>query len=96
MDSLPVLLGLSLEIFIMTINLHYAENSVITAGLGLSMILIHSLGGSLILGFNSGYSNFASRAFGANNHELFNKYLVKGAFNLFVLVILYTILGFAS
>lgn len=66
-DSLPVLFGLSMEIIMLTINLHYSTSSVMTAGIGLSMILIHSLGGSLIAGFNGGYANFASRAFGARN-----------------------------
>lgn len=95
-DSIPAMLGISMEVIIMTVNLHYAQGSVMTAGLGLSMVLIHSLGGSLILGFNSGYSNFASRSFGANNHRLFNKYLIKGLVSLALLLILFTILGFGS
>jgi hypothetical protein len=95
-DSLPVTLGLSLEIFIMTINLHYAYGPIMTAGLGLSMILIHSLGGSLIMGFNAGFCNFASRAFGAKNRTSFNKFLMKGFVNQNVLFTLFIMLGFAS
>jgi Na+-driven multidrug efflux pump len=66
---------------------------VMIAGLGLSMILIHSLGGSLLLGFNSGYSTYASRAFGANSRTKFNNYIIQGALNLFVLLLLLTVLG---
>lgn len=96
MDSVPAMLGISMEVIIMTINLHYTRGPVMASGLGLSMVLIHSLGGSLIMGFNSGYGNFASRSFGAHNRHLFNKYLIKGVVSLILLLIFFSVLGFAS
>lgn len=66
------------------------------AGLGLSMILVHSLGGSLIIGFNGGCSNFTSRAFGAKNRQLFNRYLFKGCVSLCLLLATFTLLGLSS
>jgi MATE family multidrug resistance protein len=80
----------------MTINLHYSTSNVMTAGLGLSMILIHSLGGSLLYGFNNGYCNFACRAFGAKNQQKFDSYLAQGLLNLGVLLVLLTVMGMLS
>lgn len=77
----------------MTVNLHYAIDNAMVAGLGLSMILVHSLGGSLLYGFNAGYSTFASRAFSANNHTKYNSYFLQGLLNLAILLILLTALG---
>lgn len=96
LDSLPMMLGNMMEIFIMTINLHYASGNVMTAGLGLSMILIHSLGGSLLYGFNNGYCNFACRAYGARNQRRFDSYLAQGLANLSALLMLLTALGLLS
>jgi Na+-driven multidrug efflux pump len=93
LDSLPMMIGNTMEVLIMTINLHYATNNVMVAGLGLSMILVHSLGGSLLYGFNNGYSTHASRAFGANNRTKFSKYCIQGFLNLFLLLILLVTFG---
>jgi Na+-driven multidrug efflux pump len=66
------------------------------AGLGLSTVLIHSLGGSLIGGFNCGCSIFTGRAFGALNNTLFNRYLIKGLVTLCMLLVIFSFLGFSS
>lgn len=96
MDSVPTMIAVSMKVIIMSINLHYTDGPVMTAGLGLSMVLIHSLGGSLITGFNSGCSNFVSRAFGANNYSQFNRFLIQGLASLMLLAAVFTLLGFYS
>lgn len=94
LDSLPMMMANTMEILIMTVNLHYATDNVMVAGLGLSMILVHSLGGSLLYGFNAGFSTYASRAFGANNRGKFNNYCLQGLLNLLLLLGLLIIFGF--
>lgn len=65
-------------------------------GIGLATILIHCVGGSLILGFNTGFTALSSRAFGANNKTLYKQILRKGILNLGIMLLIITVLGFSS
>lgn len=78
----PVTLSIIVEIVILIINISYVSSGDEKSALGLSWALIHSFGGSLILGFNYGYATYASRAFGAINKEKFKLFFVQGLMNL--------------
>ena len=65
-------------------------------GIGLAAVLIHCLGGSLILGFNSGFTNFASRAFGAKNKQRYYQYFIQGFINLAALLTFFLFVGMMS
>lgn len=96
MDSLPIMLGATFETIILTINIHYAKDNEMMAGIGLATVLVHCLGGSLIYGFNVGFTNFASRAFGAKNREKYNQFVIQGLTNLAILLVLFALMGFSS
>lgn len=95
-DSLPIMIGATFETTIFTINIHYATTNEMMAGIGLAAVLVHCLGGSLILGFNSGFTNFASRAFGAKNKQRYYQYFIQGAINLLVLLTFFLFVGMMS
>lgn len=66
------------------------------AGIGLAAVLVHCLGGSLILGFNAGFTNFASRAFGAKNKQRYYQYFIQGFLNLVGLLTFFLFVGMMS
>lgn len=65
-------------------------------GIGLATILIHCVGGSLILGFNTGFTALSSRAFGAKNKILYKQILRKGILNLGFMLLIVIAFGFCS
>ena len=67
-NGFPTSLSIIFELVILTINLSQISDSALKAGLGLSGVLVHALGGSFIFGFNYGYGIFSSSAFGAKNY----------------------------
>ena len=71
-----------MKIIIITLNIFYLESDQAKVALGLSGIMIRSIGGSLTLGFNYGFGIFASRSFGAKNYEKYHLYFVQGSYNL--------------
>lgn len=95
-DSLPIMIGATFEIAILTINMHYATDNEMMSGIGLATVLLHCLGGSLIYGFNSGFTNFASRAFGAKNKHKFYQFVIQGLTNLALLLVLFAIMALSS
>ena len=76
--------------------MHYATNKEMMAGIGMATIVVHCVGGSLIHGFSTGFTSFASRAFGAQNKEKFKQFFVQGITNLTILMILFAILSLCS
>jgi Na+-driven multidrug efflux pump len=71
-------------------------DSAAKAGLGVSGVLVHALGGSFIFGLNYGYGIFGARAFGAKNVSKYKQYFVQGLTNLTALVILFMFVCFLS
>ena len=95
-DSIPIMIGTTFETIVLTINIHYCTDTSMMAGLGLATVLVHCMGGACLYGFNAGYTNFASRAFGAKNRRKFDQYMVQGLTNLLLLLVLFSLLGFTS
>ncbi len=61
----------------MTLNLHVAgswPDQKYVAALGLAIVLLHSLGGTVAQGFNQGYVTFAGRAYGLKNRRIMQEY----------------------
>lgn len=81
-NGFPITLSIIVEIVILIVNISYASSDDEKSALGVTWALIHSFGGSLILGFNYGYATFASRAFGAVNKHKFKLFFVQGLKNL--------------
>lgn len=80
LNSASVILAYLLEMFVMTLNLHVAgswADQRQVAGLGLAIVLLHSLGGNVAQGFNQGYVTFAGRAFGMRNRRALQEYSHK-------------------
>lgn len=55
-------------------------------------MLVHALGGSLIVGFNYGYGIFAAKAFGAKNYDKYKLYFAQGLLNLAILLTVFTVI----
>jgi hypothetical protein len=66
-DSAPLMVACKFEMFIVNINMHFAKDKELLAGIGMASIIAHCIGGSLITGFITGFTGFASRAYGASN-----------------------------
>lgn len=66
------------------------------AGIGLASIFIHCVGGTLIHGFNVGFTALGSRAFGADNKIKYKQFFKQGLTNLAILLILFTIFALSS
>lgn len=95
-NSLPLMIASMFETFIETINMHYATNKEMMAGIGMATIIIHCVGGSLIHGFSTGFTNFASRAFGAQNKWRFRQTFIQGLTNLGILIAAFAALSMFS
>ena len=65
-------------------------------GIGIATILVHCVGGSLTLGFNTGYCTLASRAFGAGNKLKFKQALRQGLTNLGIMSLFFGLLAMSS
>lgn len=65
-------------------------------GIGLATIMIHCLGGSILHGFGLGFTNFASRAFGAHNKYKYKQFFIQGLTNIFIAMIIFAILSVFS
>jgi predicted membrane-bound mannosyltransferase len=66
------------------------------AGLGTAIILIHTFGGFVAEGFNQGYVNFASRAYGIKNMNLYFHYFIQGLFTIIGVELVVIIIGLLS
>lgn len=95
-NSVPLILSNVFENIVENINMKYATDDNMMAGIGMATILIHCIGGSLIVGFRTGYTNFASRAYGARNKDKFKQAFVQGTTNLCVLLALFLLLALGS
>ena len=72
---------------LLTVNLSNLSSPAAKVGLGYCGVLIRSLPGSLIFGFNYGYAIFASRTYGAKNFEKYKLYFLQGLINLSILIL---------
>jgi Na+-driven multidrug efflux pump len=95
-NSANIIVGCVFDILIENMNIHFATNKEMMAGIGMATILVHCVGGSLILGFGSGFVGFASRAYGAGNKEQYKRIFIQALTNLVVLLSLFVLLGFGS
>ena len=95
-NSIPVIIASDFESIIENVNMHYATNDEMMAGIGLATILVHFSGGSILHGFNVGYCNMASRAYGARNKTKYKQTLIQGITNLGLFLVLFILISLFS